>query len=95
MVSSCLLQNFSRRGAKAQRTQRAICNEKVRYFFYSYFHYKNKKNKKENAKLGNNASFSAPPRALREEFLISLCVLCELSAFVRFIGNIFIDVAVC
>jgi len=53
--------------AEAQRTQRAIGNEKVRFIFHVYSHYENWKKHIGNAKLCNNAQFSAPPRALRED----------------------------
>jgi len=35
-----------------------------------------------------------PLRALREEFLVCLCVLCELSASVRFICSEVLDVTI-
>jgi hypothetical protein len=46
--------------AEAQRTQRAISNEKAKFLFPAYSHYENKKMhvenaKVENAKFGNNA----------------------------------------
>ena len=44
--------------AEAQRTQRAISNEKVRFLFY-FFCYKNKKKHEENAKFGINTTLSA------------------------------------
>jgi len=54
--------------AKAQRTQRAINNEKARFLFHVYFYYENKKKHIEDAKLGNNASFSASFAPLRYDF---------------------------
>jgi hypothetical protein len=53
--------------AEAQRTQRAIGNAKARFFFHIYFDYENKKKHIGNRKFCNNAQFSAPPRALRED----------------------------
>jgi hypothetical protein len=46
-----------------------MSNEKVRFLFNIYFHYENKKKHTGNAKFDNNAPFSAPPRALREDNL--------------------------
>jgi len=45
-----------------------MCNEKSRSLFYIYFCLRNEKNIEGGTESGNNATLSAPLRALREIF---------------------------
>jgi len=47
-----------------------MSNEKTRFFLFIFFHYKNKRKHVGDEKFNKNDSFSAPPRALREDIYI-------------------------
>jgi hypothetical protein len=47
-----------------------MSNEKARFLFNIYFHFKNKKKHVGDEKFCKNDLFSAPPRALREDIYI-------------------------